>query len=564
MSLLSGVLARRWGLPRARTRAVTCERGLRVEMDDGTVLLADRWVAADSRDRPQPTVLVRSCYGRGGFFGLLHGRLLAERGLQVVIQSVRGTFGSGGTFNPFYERADGLATLRWLRDQPWHSGPIGMTGESYLGFVQWAVAAEADDDLRSLAVQGSASQFHGQSYPGGSLSLETSAQWLVMIASQERRGAPLPMFLALGRLHSLLSKASLDDLDRRATGGEVAWFREALSSRQREDSYWVQRDFSAGVPKVKARVQMISGWYDSFAPWQLEDFAELQRADRPRQLIIGPWTHTAEGLAAAGVREGLAWLRRDLLGDGRLVDAATVKVFVTGERTGDGWRRFSVWPPEQSAERKLWIVGDGELGWDPPSPSTGGRCRYRYDPADPTPSVGGPVMLTARPVLDNRRLEARSDVVTFTTGPLESALEAIGPVRVELWARASEPHFDLFARVCDVNPGGVSRNVCDALASVAPGRFERSDDDGAWRVQFDLWPMAHRFAAGNQIRLQISSGAHPRYVRNPGTGADPLAAETQRPIEVEILYGHQRPSLLVLPGHRGGASGFGGLGTGLS
>jgi hypothetical protein len=464
-----------------------------------------------------------------------------------VIQSVRGTFGSEGTFNPFDERADGLATLRWLRSQPWHVGPIGMTGESYLGLVQWAVAAEADDDLRALAIQGSASQFHGQSFPGGSMSLETSAQWMVMIASQERRCAPLPMAFGLGRLHSLLSKASLHELDRRLTGGEVVWFREALSSREREGAYWVQRDFSAGVPKVKARVQMITGWYDSFTPWQLEDFAALQHADRPRQLIIGPWTHTAEGLAAAGVRDGLAWLRRDLLGDPRLVDPATVRVFVTGERTGDGWRQFALWPPEETAERRLWIVGDDQLGWEPPAPGTGGSRRYRYGPADPTPSLGGPVMVTAKPVVDNRRLEARSDVVMFTTGPLEGAFEAIGPVRVELWARASEPHFDLFARVCDVTPRGVSRNVCDALASVAPGRFERSDDDGAWRVRFDLWPIGHRFAAGNRIRLQISSGAHPRYVRNPGTGEDPLDAETQRPVEVELLYGPERPSLLVLP-----------------
>lgn len=168
-----------------------------------------------------------------------------------------------------------------------------MTGESYLGLVQWAVAAEADDDLRALAIQGSASQFHGQSFPGGSMSLETSAQWMVMIASQERRCAPLPMAFGLGRLHSLLSKASLHELDRRLTGGEVAWFREVLDSREREGAYWVQRDFSAGVPKVKARVQMITGWYDSFTPWQLEDFAALQHADRARQLIIGPWTHTA-------------------------------------------------------------------------------------------------------------------------------------------------------------------------------------------------------------------------------------------------------------------------------
>src|SRR5262249_57908629 len=133
-------------------------------MADGAVLRAGRWVAEATRGEPQPTVLVRSCYGRRGFFGLLNGQMLAERGLQVVMQSVRGTFGSEGTFNPFDERGDGLATLRWVRRQPWHQGPIGMTGESYLGLVQWAVAADAGDDLAALSMHGSASQFHGQSF----------------------------------------------------------------------------------------------------------------------------------------------------------------------------------------------------------------------------------------------------------------------------------------------------------------------------------------------------------------------------------------------------------------
>lgn len=546
-SVLGKILARRWRLPRAQTHDVVCERDLRIEMDDGAVLLADRWVARSARSQPQPTVLVRSCYGRRGFFGVLHGRLLAERGLQVVMQSVRGTFGSEGTFNPFDERADGLATLRWLHRQPWHAGPVGMTGESYLGLVQWAIAAEAGEDLGALSIHASASQFHGQSFPGGSMSLETSSQWLVLIASQERRPAPLPMLGRLLWLRTLLSSPSLRDLDRRVTGSEVAWFREALSARQREDAYWVERDFSAGVADVKAPVQMVTGWYDSFLPWQLEDFAALQRADRPRQLIIGPWSHTQEGLTAAGVREGLAWLRGHLRGDRRHIQPATVRLFVTGERSGRGWRDFDRWPPAEGEPRQLWISGDDRLGWEPPTAGTSGTRGYRYDPAEPTPSVGGPIMITTRPVRNNRQLEARADVITFTTAPLDEALEAIGPVRVQLWVRGSEPHFDLFARVCDVDRAGVSHNVCDALASVAPGRFEQSDADGCWRVQFDLWPIAHRFAAGNRIRLQVSSGAHPRYVRNPGTGEDPLTAGKTRAVDVEVLYGPERPSSLFLP-----------------
>ena len=541
-NLLSRILGLRWHLPRPLTRRVVCERDFEVVMDDGTVLLADRWVAAATRNQPQPTVLVRSCYGRRAMFGMLHGRMLAERGMQVVIQSVRGTFGSGGEFNPFFEKADGLATLRWLRTQPWHTGRIGMTGESYLGLVQWAVAADAGDDLVALSIHGSASQFHGQSFPGGSMSLETSTQWMVMIALQERRPAPLPMLARMRKLRSLLTSGSLAELDRRITGDQVAWFRDALAAPHRQDEYWAERDFSAGVGEVTARVQMVTGWYDPFLPWQLEDFAALQRAGRPRQLIIGPWTHAQEGLTAAGVKHGIAWLRGGLLNDQSQIAPATVRLYITGE--GKGWRDFERWPPAADAGRELSINGDTQLGWEAASAS--GSRGYRYDPRRPTPSLGGPIMVTSKPVVDNQRLESRPDVLTFTTGPLEQVVEAIGPVRVRLWARANEPYFDLFARVCDVDTDDISRNVTDALASIAPDRFEQAPD-GAWRVEFELWPIAHRFAAGHRVRLQVSSGAHPRYVRNPGSGEDPLTAASPRAVDVELLYGPDHPSSVLLP-----------------
>jgi putative CocE/NonD family hydrolase len=532
-------------LPRAQTHEVVCERDLRVTMDDGAVLLADRWVATATRERTQPTVLVRSPYGRGQMVGLLFGRLLAERGLQVVVQSVRGTFGSEGRFSPFDERADGLATMRWIRRQRWHANRIAMIGPSYLGLVQWAIAADAGDDLAALAIQASASQFHGQTYAGGSVSLETAASWLVLVSAQERHLALPAVVGALRRLPALLSEVPLTELDRRATGAEVVWFREAMASPLRDDAYWVARDYSAGVGKVTSPVQLIGGWQDIFLPWMLEDFRALQAAGRDVQLIIGPWTHTAPGLLAAGLREGLGWLRAGLLDDHRLLRATRVAVYVTGERTGGGWRQLQTWPPPGTVERRLWLEADGRLAQREPD-GFSEPDRYRYDPEDPTPSLGGPVLLAREPVLDNRPLEARPDVLTYTARPLESPFEAIGPVRVELWARASSPHFDVFARVCDVDPSGVSRNVCDALARVAPGRFERQAD-GSWHVAFDLWPIGHRFAAGHRIRLQVSSGAHPRYARNPGTGEDPTTATRTRVVEIELLHDARHPSMLALP-----------------
>jgi len=545
MSAASEILARRMRLPRARTRDVVCDHDLRVRMDDGSVLLADRWVARDTDGQPQPTVLVRSPYGRRDLVGLIFGRLLAERGLQVVIQSVRGTFGSEGVFSPFDERTDGLATLRWLREQPWHRARIGMLGPSYLGLVQWAVASEAGDDLAVLAIHVSASQFHGQTFAGGGLSLETAASWMALVAAQERRFAPVAMARAIRRLPGVLSELPLGELDLHATGEEVGWFREALTTPEREGTYWVSRDFAAGVGRVTAPVQLVGGWYDIFLPWMLQDFAALRAAGHRPQLVIGPWTHTAPGLMSTGLREGLAWLRAHLLDDDRLLSSAAVRVYVTGEREGGAWRELPDWPPPGAGEWSLWLGGVGSLSEQRPTAGSAGVGRYLYDPADPTPSLGGPVLLAREPVVDNRALEARADVLTFTTAPLPSLVEAIGPVRVEICVRASSPFFDLFARVCDVDGSGASRNVCDALARVAPGRFEATAE-GVTRVAFDLWPIAHRFAAGHRIRLQVSSGAHPRYARNPGTGEEIAHATELRRVEVDVLHGAEHPSVLVL------------------
>jgi uncharacterized protein len=547
MSLPSQALARRMRLIEPRTLDVICERDLPARMDDGTVLLADRWVARVDAATPQPTVLVRSPYGRAQVVGLLMGRLLAERGFQVVIQSVRGTFGSGGQFDPFDERPDGLATLRWLRGQPWHSGRIGTFGPSYLGLVQWAIAEPAGAELAAMAIQVSASQFYDETYAGGAVSLETVASWLVVVALQERRLAPVSINRGLRALRRALVDMRLDELDVLLTGGEVRWLRDALEHPRRDSAHWRRRDYSESVADVTAPVSFVGGWHDIVLPWMLDDFKALQAAGRRTQLLIGPWTHTAPALAAAGHREGIAWLRAHLLGDDRLVRDSKVRVMVTGD--GGGWRELQRWPPPGVHPRSMYLGADGALTAEPP---LGERPRpprvdYRYDPADPTPSYGGAVLLSRDAVVDNRPLERRDDVLTFTTEPLTEPLETIGEVSAELWARGRPPHFDLFVRLCEVDRAGVSRNVCDGLRSVEPDGD--IGEDGIAHVRVDLWPTAHRFAAGNRIRVQVSSGAHPRFARNPGTGEDRARADParMRPVDVEVLRDRDHPSQLILP-----------------
>jgi putative CocE/NonD family hydrolase len=519
---------------------VLVERDLEVPMTDGVVLLADRY--APRADPSRPTVLVRSPYGRRGVFGLLYGRLFAERGFQAVVQSVRGTFGSGGEFNPFDERADGLATIAWLEKQPWFEGRLGMTGSSYLGLTQWAVARDAGESLDALTPSVTASQFHSQAYGGGSIALATALSWVVIVAAQERRFATLRMLLGLRRLPPLLDSLPLGELDALTTGRPLGFYAEWLSHSAADDPYWVARDYSAGVAEVSAAVQLVGGWYDIFLPWMLEDHATLVAAGRAPQLVVGPWTHTSPGLLVVTMREALGWLRAHLLGDRRLSSDAPVRVLVGG--AAREWRELPAWPPPEARPLRLHLHGGGGLG--PAEPGDSPPDRYRYDPASPTPAFGGPVLLERAPVVDNRPLEARADVLTYTSEPLEADLDVIGPVTVELHARSSLDYFDLFARVCDVHPSGLSLNVCDALARVAPAGSAEQGADGVIRVSFELWPTAHRFAPGHRVRLQVSSGAHPRYARNPGTGEDPATASRLVASDQELFHDPSHASVLTL------------------
>lgn len=535
MALLSEIAGRLLRLPAPATRDVVVERDLPATMDDGAVLLANRYSPRGAT--ASPTVLVRSPYGRHGAFGFLFGRLIAERGLQAVVQSVRGTFGSGGRFDPFNERADGLATLRWLRAQPWHEGPVGMLGPSYMGIVQWAIA----DELDALAPSVTASEFHGMTYGSGSVSLATAMSWMLLLEVQGRRLAPL--LLAQGLRHSLPSlyrQVPIAEIGQGGFGDRIP-VGEWLQEMAPDSPYWAARDFSSSVGDVDAPVQLTGGWYDIFLPWLIEDFRALRAAGHNPQLIIGPWTHMAPGLAGLSLREGLGWMRAHLLGDPRMVSDVPVRVYVTGEGR---WRELADWPPPGASERTLYLQGGGGLR-DSPPPDGAEPSRYRYDPADPTPALGGPLLLEHRPVRDNRPLEARPDVLTFTSDPLAAALDAIGPVIADIRLRSSRDDTDLFVRVCDVEPEGPSWNVCDGLIRLSSGKPPR-DDEGIATVRFELWPTAHRFAAGSRVRVQVSSGAHPRYARNPGTGEDPLRATRLIAADQEIFHDSVRPSSVTL------------------
>ncbi|QRK09848.1 CocE/NonD family hydrolase [Archangium violaceum] len=542
MTIASRVLARLLEFPPADTHDVTVERDIEVPMPDGIKLLTDRY--APRGGGRLPTLLVRSPYGRRGFFGLQFGRLFAERGFQVLVQSVRGTFGSGGQLDPFRnERADGLATLEWMKKQDWFSGEFATHGPSYLGLVQWALARDAGPALKAMVAHVTASQFRDQTYAGGAYSLDTTLSWVHLVRTQEKAGlaAVLARLGAARKLKPLFQHLPLNEVDALAVGERVPFFQDWLEHDAPGDPWWNPADFSGSVSEVTAPVHLIGGWYDIFLPWQMNDYAALRRAGRAPYLTIGPWTHAAPAGMAAAARESLVWLEAHLKGDRSRLREAPVRLFVMG---ANAWRDFSEWPPP-GARSQRWHLQAGR-GLSPATPSASEPDRYRYDPANPTPTVGGALLTNEAGPRDNRELETRPDILTYTSAPLEKDLEVIGPVQAELFVRSSLQHTDFFARLCDVDPSGRSINICDGLLRLVPGR-PAPEPDGTSRVSIDLWPTAHRFLAGHRLRLQVSSGAHPRFARNTGSGEPLATAKTLVPADQSVFHDPAHPSALILP-----------------
>jgi len=513
-------------------------------MADGVVLLADRWAPAP--DGPRPVVLLRSPYGRSGLLGIANGAALARAGLQVVIQSVRGTFGSGGTWEPMRnEAADAAATLAWLRDQHFFDGRLLTTGPSYLGYTQWALAAGSPPELVGMVPTVTESDLGLSLLAGGQFGLETALAWALLLDVQERR--PLEVLaitsgLARRWLRRGMDHLPLGEADRALLGHEDSFYQASLAHDRPDDPYWATLDHAPSVASVGARVHFLAGWYDLFLTGELADYQRLRAAGHAPSLTIGPWSHTSPALSGAAARATLA-LAGACLGPGGAAgadDASNVTYYVLGRGL---WRRSAVWPPEGARPLSLYLWPGRALSETPPPASP--PDRYRYDPEDPTPAVGGPSLMGGAGAVDNRRLEARPDVCTYTSTPLAEPLEVAGVVRASIWVSSDAASADLFVRLCRVDRHGRSVNVCDAAASVP--RPPAPDGEGPLLVELSLSATACAFMPGERIRLQVSSGAHPRFARNLGTGEPRATARQGRVANQAVFHDPEHPSSITLP-----------------
>jgi len=533
---------------------VAVETHLRVPMPDGLSLEAEHYFP--KAEGSFPTILIRTPYG----LSTDNPRVtmaatnfpvqrFVERGYHVVQQSVRGRFGSEGKWVPFFnEEVDGRATLDWIAQQPWFNGSLGLFGSSYVGYTQWAVAAGAPSYVKAMVPTITTANMPSSMFPvDHALSLDTTARWTLITVGPDHTPSPLEMLWLMmppGQDHYLaeaFQHLPLNEIDVAVTGHPIDFLRDWLEHSTQNDPHWQPVDFRRTFADVKLPMHLITGWYDLFTRYQLDDYQLLKAAGHRPYLTVGPTAHTSGGNFVTVTQDGLAWFDAYLKNDPSRLRQQPVRIFIMGSNE---WREMSDWPPP-AQDARYYLQSQSNLSIEQPA-DVSRPDRYIYDPGAPTPAIGGPLLSFASGPIDQRVIESRSDVLTYTTDLLVEEIEVIGSPRVELYVRSSNACTDFVARLCDVQPDGRSINLCDGFVRLNPGDGE-AQPDGSLKITIALWPTANCFQRGHRLRLQVCSGAHPRLSRNLGLG-DPLATATQwQGAEQMIYHDAAHPSALLLP-----------------
>ncbi|MEU3614415.1 CocE/NonD family hydrolase [Streptomyces sp. NPDC006872] len=549
------------------------------EMHDGTVLRAD--VYRPGGTGPWPVLLARLPYGKQTpMMGVVLDPLAAARhGFMVVLQDTRGRFASEGEWEPFtYEEGDGYDTVRWAAALPGSNGSVGMIGGSYFGNTQWMAALSKPPELKAIAPMITWSDpDDGLWTRGGAIELGLSVPWSLL------QGADTLMRRHSTDLDGLVNGITglVQDFDGLARGGYgelpagrfPAFARHDLPElgyeRSRREPEWAASCQVAGRhAEVELPTFQVGGWFDIFGQGTLDNFTAMRRAGRSATLVMGPWTHTNWRHVVGDVNFGFAansdfmgmrgrlhdmqfdWFRRILGDDGGEApepDTGKVLLFVMGINQ---WREETEWPLSRAVDTDFHLRADGRLTQEPPSTAEQAE-EFTYDPMDPVATTGGALLVGGgllnadefRPgPLDQAAVEAREDVLVFTTEPLTEDVEVTGRVRAVLFAATDGPSTDWVARLCDVDERGVSRGVTDGIVRVRAA----TPGEAAEHV-VDLWSTSIVFRAGHRIRVQVTSSNFPRWDRNLNTGEPEESATTARVARQQVFHDPARPSRIVLP-----------------
>ncbi|MCA9409590.1 MAG: CocE/NonD family hydrolase [Candidatus Omnitrophica bacterium] len=559
------------GDPADLLNGATQVNNVMVEMRDGVRLGTD--ILLPEGEGPFPVILFRNPYVKDGVTKS-NGQGMLKEGYAIVSQDVRGRFTSEGVWDPFRnEGRDGHDTLEWIGKQPWCNGKIGLAGGSYLGFTQCINGPSPSKYLAAMnPIVPWGNTYHDIIYWGGALRFQLThfwggAQYLF------GEGKPMPDIVEKGLFWHL----PLITWDQQL-GAEVFYLREWVR-HPNYGEYWKPAEVGDSIENVTIPALYIGGWYDIFQTpvidyWNgVRTRSKSEEARKRQYLIMGPWTH---GVSPADGKVGdlvfgehsnvhpdrlkKAFFAETMKGeDHGFSDRAPLQLFVMGSNV---WRDESEWPLARTQFKPLYLSasgpansasGEGRLSWDI---TEDGRATdvFTYNPEDPASTQGGALLWPTAGPRDQSEVEARKDVLVYSTDVLTETVEVTGPVKLILHAASSATDTDFTGKLVDVYPKDGKEVPYNLTDGIIRARYRNSDTTPSliepgrvYEYVINLGVTSNAFLPGHRIRVEISSSNFPRFDRNPNTGHEfGMDAQIQT-AEQTIHHSEEHPSHLLLP-----------------
>ena len=545
--------------------AMTIQFGVRIKMRDGVELSADIY----RPDAPGkfPTLLRRTPYVKasGGARAIDRVRKYVSHGYVVVYEDVRGRGDSGGEFVPYRtDGIDGYDTIEWCAAQAWSDGKVGTFGGSYEGVNQWLAAVQQPPHLTTMIALVSPSDPFVESPTG--IPIPQDISWYFFTAGHVLQNIDA---VDWNRVYEHLP---IIDLDEVAGRRDQNW--KDLFDHTTLDAWWEPLRYQNKFERVRVPVLHISGWYDDEQVGTPLNYIGMTTkgatADirKNQKLLMGAWPHAVDSTSKLGdVDFGsadlidldgymLRWFDYWLKGkDTGIMSEAPVRIFVMGTNE---WANENEWPMARtqwtnyyahSSGRANTLSGDGVLSTAEPAaePADG----YRYDPKNATPFITAPSFAQIGGPDDYRSVEARDDVLVYSSEPMKRDTEVCGPIRAEVWAASSATDTDFMVKLIDVWTDGYAERLSDGMvrARYRDGMESASliEPGKIYRYSVDVWNTCEMFKVGHRIRVEIASSAVPKFDRNPNTG-EPLGRTTTMQVaDQKIFHDREHPTHLILP-----------------
>jgi hypothetical protein len=548
---------------------VSVERGVAMKTRDGVTLYADIYRPAG--EGPFPVLLQRTPYDKNNASVFAHQAV--ARGFMVVVQDVRGRYTSEGEWYPFkHETDDGYDTVEWAAALPHSNGKVGMFGGSYVGATQMLTAIGHPPHLAGICPVVTASNYHENwTYQGGAFEQWFDESWTSGLAQDTANRAIRQSTNALLGSNALpLKQYPVFNIQTGANGAVLTrvlapYFLDWLD-HPAYDSYWKQWSIEENFASIQVPALTIAAWYDLFQGGSLRNYLGIkahggsEAARNGQRLLIAIGGHSGWDRTVGTVDFGpdavfdenavtLAWY--EYLLQGKQNEFATekpVKIFVMGENK---WRYEDDWPLQRAQETSYFLhsagkansaSGDGSISVAPATREA--PDSFVYDPANPVPTVGGPlccdsVHLAPGP-RDQKEVESRADVLIYSTPPLDHDTEVTGLVTL-----------DFTAKLIDVGPDGFAQNLTEGILRA---RYRESTSEAKpivpgkiYEYKIDMWSTSNVFLKGHRIRVEVSSSNFPRFDRNLNTGTSAAEDATFVKATNTVLHDREHPSALVLP-----------------